>query len=116
MRKQNMSIYDIGRALKTRAHEISPVSISNILKEEGFSKLPRRPDDERLPGTQPTRGDVADVRELDLSPQNFRTKFGGLFLFLPFIASIPFDDIINQAGFPGTKMVPAACAMRSLWL
>ena len=114
MRKQNLSIYDIGRILKTKGHEISPVSISNILKEEGFSKLPRRLDDERLAGTQPTRGDVADVRQLDLSAQNFRTKFGGLFLFLPFIASIPFDEIINQAGFPGTKMVPAACAMRSL--
>jgi hypothetical protein len=63
---------------------------------------------------EPTRGDVADVRQLDLSAQTFRTKFGGLFLFLPFIASMPFDDIVNQAGFPGTKMVPAACAIRSL--
>ncbi len=114
MRKQNLSIYDIGRILKTKGHEISPVSISNILKEEGFSKLPRRMDEERPPGTQPERADVADVRQIDLSPQNFRTKFGGLFLFLPFIASIPFDDIINQAGFPGTKMIPAACAIRSL--
>jgi transposase len=114
MRKQNLSIYDIGRILKTRGHEISPVSISNILKEEGFSKLARRADDERLPGTQPISADVADIRQLDLSPQRFRTKFGGLFLFLPFIASIPFDDIIGQAGFPGSVMVPAGCAIRSL--
>jgi len=114
MRKQNLSIYDIGRILKTKGHEISPVSISNILKEEGFSKLARRADDERLPGTQPISADVADIRQLDLSPQRFRTKFGGLFLFLPFIASIPFDDIIGQAGFPGSVMVPAGCAIRSL--
>ena len=114
MRKQNMSIYDISSVLKTKGHVISPVSISKILKEEGFARLPRRSDDERPAGVRPTRGDVADIRQLDLSPKAFRTKFGGLFLFLPFLAAIPFDDIIHQAGFPGSVMVPAGCAMRSL--
>ncbi len=114
MRKQNLSVYDISRVLKTKDHELSPVSVSNLLKEEGFARLPRRKDDERPPGIGPTAAEVADVRQLDLSPQSFRTKFGGLFLFLPFIASIPFDDIVEQVGFPGSKMVPAGCAMRSL--
>lgn len=114
MRKQNLSIYDISRVLKKEGHIITPVSISEILKEEGFAKLPRRADNERLPETQPTKGDEADVRELDLSPQKFQTKFGGLFLFMPLIASIPFDDIIHQAGFPGSAKIPAGCAMRSL--
>ena len=114
MRKQNLSIYDISHILRTKDHVLSPVSVSNILKEEGFARLPRRRDDERPPVTGPTRADVADVRQLDLSPQRFRTRFGGLFLFVPFLASIPFDDIVEQAGFPGSKMVPAGCAMRSL--
>ncbi len=114
MRKQNLSVYDISRVLKTKGRELSPVSVSNILKEEGFARLPRRRDDERPSVIGPTTAEVADVRQLDLSPQSFRTKFGGLFLFLPFIASIPFDDIIEQAGFPGTNMVPAGCAIRSL--
>jgi hypothetical protein len=114
MRKQNLSVYDISRVLKTKGHVRSPVSVSNILREEGFARLPRRRDDERPPVTGPTKADVADVRQLDLSPQSFRTKFGGLFLFLPFIASIPFDDIVQQAGFPGSKMIPAGCAMRAL--
>ncbi|MFC1816972.1 hypothetical protein ACFL0M_13790 [Thermodesulfobacteriota bacterium] len=114
MRKQNLSVYDISRVLKTKGHELSPVSVSNILKEEGFARLPRRRDDERPSVIGPTTAEVADVRKLDLSPQSFRTKFGGLFLFLPFIASIPFDDMVEQTGFPGSNMVPAGCAMRSL--
>jgi hypothetical protein len=114
MRKQNLSVYDISRVLKTKDHVLSPVSVSNILKEEGFARLPRRRDDERPPVIGPTRAEVADVRQLDLSPQSFRTKFGGLFLFIPFIASIPFDKIVEQAGFPSSKMIPAGCAMRSL--
>ena len=114
LRKQNLSVYDISRVLKTKGHERSPVSVSIILKEEGFKRLPRRKDDERPPVTGPTKADVADVRQLDLSPQSFRTKFGGLFLFLPFIAAIPFDAIVEKAGFPGSKMIPAGCAMRAL--
>lgn len=114
MRKHNLSVYDISRVLKTKGHELSPVSVSNILKEEGFSRLPRRRDDERPPVIGPTTAEVADVRQLDLSPQSFRTKFGGLFLFLPFIGSIPFDKIVAQVGFPESKMIPAGCAVRSL--
>jgi hypothetical protein len=107
-------VYDISRVLKTKNHEFSPVSVSKILKQEGFARLPRRKDDERPHKIGPTVADVADVRQLDLSTQNFRTKFGGLFLFLPFIASMPFDNIMHQAGLPGSKMIPTGCAMRSL--
>jgi transposase len=114
MRKQNLSVYDISRVLKSKDHELSPVSVSKILKEEGFARLPRRKDEDRPQTIGPTLADVANVRQLDLSPQRFRTKFGGLFLFLPFIASIPFDSIMQQAGLPGSKMIPAGCAMRSL--
>jgi transposase len=114
MRKQNLSIYDISQVLSTKGYEVSPVSVSNILKEEGFARLPRRKDDERPAGSRPTVAEVADVRQLDLSPQRFRTKFGGLFLFLPFLANIPFEQIMDQAALPGSKMIPAAHAMRSL--
>jgi hypothetical protein len=57
---------------------------------------------------------VADVRELDLSPREFRTKFGGLFLFLPYLAAIPLEKIFHQADLPGSEMIPAGQAMRSL--
>jgi len=114
MRKQNLSIYDISQVLKSKGHDVSPVSVSNMLKEEGFARLPRRKDDERPPGTRPTVADVADVRQLDLTPQTLRTKFGGLYLFLPFLAAIPFDRMVNQADLPGSQMIPAAHAMRSL--
>jgi hypothetical protein len=114
LRKQNLSIYDIRDALQTRGHRLSPASVSLILKEEGFARLPRRRDEERPPGLRPTAAAVADVRQLDLSPRSFRTKFGGLFLFLPFLTAIPLDQILQKAGFPGSKMIPAEAAIRSL--
>lgn len=114
LRKQNLSVYDIRDALKKEGIIRSAVTVGAMLKEEGFARLPRRRDDERPPTARPTVADKADARELDLSPRNFRTKFGGLFLFLPALASLPFDRIMSQAGLPGTMMVPAGCAMRSL--
>jgi hypothetical protein len=114
LRKQNLSIYDISRNLAHQGDPLSPVAVAQILKDEGFARLPRRADDERPAGSRPTIADVADVRQLDLTPASFRTKFGGLFLFLPMLASIPLDRILNEAGFPGSQMIPAGCAMRSL--
>jgi transposase len=114
LRKQNLSIYDISRALEKEGRKISAVSVSLILREEGFARLPRRRDDERPAGPRPTVAPTADLRELDLTPRHFHTKFGGLFLFLPYLASIPFDEIMNQAGLPGSKMIPAGQAVRSV--
>src|SRR3954469_23216923 len=114
LRKLNLSIYDISRALHDEGHPLSPVTISQVLKAEGFARLPRRADDERPLGSRPTTADVADVRQLDLSPRQLRTRFGGLFLFLPTLAAIPFDRIARQAGLPGSRMIPAGCALRSL--
>jgi Transposase DDE domain len=114
LRKQNLSIYDISRNLAHQGDALSPVAVAQVLKEEGFARLPRRSDDERPPGSRPTTADSADVRQLDLSPASFRTKFGGLFLFVPMLASIPLDRILRDAGFPGSQMIPAGSAMRSL--
>jgi transposase-like protein len=69
LRKQNLSIYDISRNLAHQGNSLSPVAIAHILKEEGFARLPRRADDERPVGSRPTIADVADVRQLDLSPR-----------------------------------------------
>jgi hypothetical protein len=114
LRKQNLSIYDINRALAQNDQALSPPAIAAVLKEEGFARLPRRPDEERPAVVRPEIAAVADVKELDLSPREFRTKFGGLFLFLPYLAVMPLDKIFGQAGLPGSKMIPAGQAMRSL--
>jgi hypothetical protein len=114
LRKQNLSIYDISRQLAQRDTPLSPGAVALLLKREGFARLPRRADEERPRGARAERADVADVRELDLSPRHFRTRFGGLYLFLPYLAQIPFERLIEGLGLPGTRMVPAPQAIRAL--
>jgi len=113
-RKQNLSIYDISRLLQEQGHRLSPVSVGHILREEGFARLPRRADEERPPHPHPEVAPVTDARQLDLSARQFRTQFGGLFLFVPFLSALPWDKMLAQSGFPGTEQIPAAHAMRSL--
>jgi len=114
LRKQNLSIYDISDALKKEGIQRSSVAVASVLKEEGFAKLPRRADEERPPGIRPTQADRADVRMLSLEPRTVSTKFGGLFLFLPALIEMAYNRVLGWCDFPGTEMVPAAHAMRSL--
>jgi transposase-like protein len=114
LRKQNFSIYDIRDALRLEGETLSPGTIQHILRAAGFARLPRRADDERPPGSRPTLADVADVALLDLEPRSLTTKFGGLFLFLPFLAALPLERILRRADLPGSAMIPAAHAVRSL--
>lgn len=114
LRKQNLSIYDISRALQEQDRRLSPAAVARLLRDAGFSKLPRRADEERPDTPRPEAAAVADVRQLDLSARHFRTQFGGLFLFMPYLARIPLERMLRQSGFPGTQQLPAAEAMRSL--
>ena len=68
MRKRNLSVYDMQRELAAAGHTISINSLTVLLREEGFSRLPRRADDERPVTVKPEVADVADVRRLDLPP------------------------------------------------
>jgi hypothetical protein len=79
MRKRNVSIYDIADALRERLIELSPTAVAEVLREEGFAKLPRRGDDERPVVVRPDIADRADVRRFSLAPASFDTDVGGLF-------------------------------------
>jgi transposase len=114
LRKKNLSIYDICAALKNEGIDLSPPAVSNLLKKEGFSRLHRRRDEERILQGRPDLAPVADARRFDLSTRTLQTKFGGLFLFVFFLAKISLPSMLKKAKFPGTKVVPAAHAIRSL--
>jgi hypothetical protein len=114
MRKRNLSVYDIQRELAAADHRISINSLTVLLREEGFSRLPRRADDERPPTVKPEIADVADVRHLDLSPRSFRTPLAGLFLFVPLLHRIHLEAVVAAARLSGSQMIPAVQAVRSL--
>jgi hypothetical protein len=114
MRKRNLSVYDIQRELAEAGHTISINSLTVLLREEGFARLPRRADEERPVTVRPDIAAVADVRRLDLSPRSFRTRLAGLFLFVPLLDGIDLEGVVTAARLPTSKMIPAAAAVRAL--
>jgi hypothetical protein len=114
MRKRNLSVFDIQRELAAGGHAISINALAVLLRKEGFARLPRRRDDERPPARRPEIQAAADVRRLDLEPRSFRTSLGGLFLFVPLMKDVRFQQVLGQAELPGSRMVPAEQALRTL--
>jgi hypothetical protein len=99
----------ISWVLGESGQRISAVAVSLILKK-GLPGCPEETKNDWGPGRV---AEVADVNRLDLSPRQFRTQFGGLYLFVPYLAQIPLRSCL-RSGVPGTKMIPAAQAIRSL--
>jgi hypothetical protein len=114
MRKKNLSVYDIQHELRTAGHETSINSLAILLREEGFARLPRRADDERPETIKAQAAASADVRSLSLAPRTFRTRAAGLFLFVPLMDGLDLAQVAKDAKLPGTKMIPAEQALRSL--
>lgn len=114
MRKNNLSVYDIQRELASAGHVISINALSVLLREEGFARLPRRRDDERPATVKPEAAAVADVGQVNLSPRSFRTRVGGLFLFVPLMEKIDLGKVLQRVDLPGSGMIPAEQAVRAL--
>jgi len=114
LRKRNHSVYEISEVLKSRDLGLSPTAVREVLRAEGFAPLPRRLDEERPERPHPTIEATADVRQLSLAPRRFETACGGLFLFVPGLVALALDKLAKSATLPGSKMIPASHALRSM--
>ncbi len=113
LRKQNHSSYEISELLKQRGMPLSPTAVQEVLKEEGFARLPRRREEERPQRPRPTIEAVADVRAFSLQPRTIVTACGGLFLFVPELIRLHCDTLAEAADLPSSSMIPAAHALRA---
>ncbi len=113
-RQSNLSAADISRRLSEEGIKAGETTVQRILRKAGFPKLPRRPPEARPGAVRPQSAPVADATALDLSPRRFRTEFGGLFLFAPDLARLDLDAVVRDSGMPGSAMIPAGHAFRSL--
>ena len=109
LRQDNLSVHDISARLRAEGLPHSVGFVHNVLRQAGLPKLTRRPPDQRPAVLQ---APLADRRALDLTPRRFRTAFGGLFLFAADLAQLDLARLAD--GLPGSSLLPADCALRSL--
>jgi hypothetical protein len=113
LRKRNYSVYEISRALQEQGTPLSATAVREVLADEGFAPLPRRLDEERPERVGPSSEAVANVRDFVLSPREFTTRVGGLFLFVHDLVRLDGDALALGATLPGSAMIPAGHALRA---
>ena len=113
-RELNLSAVEIAEALRQEGQRVSDATVMRTLQLAGVPKLHRRTVQQRLDAPVPHRAAAADVRELNLAPRQFRTEFGGLFLFAHDLARVQLDALLAESGVSGSPMIPAGCAFRAL--
>jgi len=113
LRKQNYSVYEISETLKEQKLPLSPSGVRKVLHAEGFAPLPRRLDEERPARVRPSVEAVANVHSFSTEPRSFTTRCGGLFLLVPDLVRFPVEQLAAAAKLPGSKMIPAAHALRA---
>ena len=108
-REHRLSAGEITELLSEEGVEVSVRTVERVLAEEGYSRLPRRT---RLKLGMTVKGaQVPPVTQRiqigDVSQKPFDSEGAGVFLFAPFIEKLNLFKVVEEAGLPGTKMIPA---------
>ena len=113
LRSAGHSIDEIALVLAREGMPLNRTGIAEVIAEEGFERLWRRPEvlrgaprREQLPRT--------GVIDFDTWPERVDTKHAGLLLCLPDLVTLDLPAIVKAAGYPGTSVIPAVSSVLSL--
>jgi transposase len=118
LRRQGLSTYEISARLAAEGTPLNRTGVGEILAEEGFGRLVRRPEpaasiSPATPGRD-TRLPRARVIDLATWPERLDTTRAGLLLALPDLVALDLPGLISRAGYPGTSVIPATSWLLSL--
>jgi hypothetical protein len=113
LRRAGHSIDEIGAALAAQGTPLNRTGIAEVVAEEGFERLWRRPELARGAPRRETlpRARVVDFGEL---PERCQTKLAGLLLAVPDLVALDLPGLVTAAGYPGTTIIPAVSSVLSL--
>ncbi len=113
LRRAGHSAAEISEALADTPTPLNRTGVAEVLAEAGFPRLPVRPSAERgVPlRDHPRRAERIDFAELGA---RVPTKAAGLLLAVPELVSLDLPGLVTQAGYPGTRVIPAISYLLSL--
>ncbi|PZS29566.1 MAG: hypothetical protein DLM61_12605 [Pseudonocardiales bacterium] len=118
LRRQGLSTYEISAHLGVEGTPLNRTSVGEVLAEEGFGRLLRRPDPvaSTCPATPGRDTHLPRTTKLDLAawPHTVETGKAGLLLLLPDLVGIDLPKLVRQGEYPGTRVVPAVSWLLSL--
>ncbi len=112
LRKKHYSVGDIKTTLdaKGKAFKVSERYISDILKRQGFARLPRR--SKYIKSTLETPKIKAEKSEaLNFTAEKFSTQTAGIFSFVPYLEKYGIIKAISESDYPKTKTMDRASSI-----
>jgi len=106
LRKQNYSVEEIVTMLNAQGHTVSYGYVFPLLKAEGFTRLPRRPNAYKQEQELPKKLEAPKSLMIKFFPERFSTETAGLLLFLPCIQRYGIDKAILRSTYPETRQIP----------
>src|SRR5450755_1774348 len=118
LRRQGLSAYEISAHLAAEGTPLNRTSVAEILTEEGFGRLLRRPALEAstaiaTPGRDTTLPPAAAL-DFAALPDRCDTTMAGLLLTIPDLICFDLPALIHAADYPGTRTIPAISWLLSL--
>jgi transposase len=107
-RKRNMSVPDIKSLMDARDIDISERTITAILKERGFTRLPRRVKSIREETLSQSVGALLQAPKswrIDKGDEEFTSQLAGIMCFLPIIRGYEIDTLIRKSAYPKTQQI-----------
>jgi transposase len=118
LRRDGMTAVEISARLAEEGTPLNRNAVGEVLREEGFGRLLRRPGpgpsaSPATPGrdTALPRARTLEVREL---PPAQESRHAGLLLLLPDLLALDLPGAVEAAGYPGTREIPALNSILSL--
>jgi hypothetical protein len=113
LRRAGSSLDEIATAIRTAGTPLNRTGIAEVLSQAGLPRLWRRPAAGH--GT-PHRESLIRAQRIDFAtfPDQLSSGLAGLFLTVPELLRLELPRLVAEAGYPGTRMIPALSYLLSL--
>jgi len=103
LRENNHSAEDIVGIVNAKDHPVSYGYVYNLLNKQGFARLPRRSQEEKMNLTPRIVAPIS--KQLKITGESFHSHSTGVLAFIPLIKKYQLDHIIEKSLYPQTKSI-----------